>query len=138
MKKIIVGVDGSDLSMKAFERALEDASCRGGEVIAVCVAEMLSTLSLKKFDDQAYERLLEQHRKVLDEVLEIGSRSSVLVKGILESGRPASVLARLAREEHADEIIVGSLGKDAEQRMLLGHVSSRLIEIAPCSVVVVR
>lgn len=138
MKKIIVGVDGSDLSAKAFKRALADAACQGGEVIAVCVAEMLSTLSLKKFDDQAYERLLQQHRKILDQILELGSERGVLLKGILESGRPASVLARLAREENADEIIVGSHGKDAEQRMLLGHVSARLIEIAPCTVVVVR
>jgi nucleotide-binding universal stress UspA family protein len=138
MKKIIVGVDGSELSLKAFERAVSDVACQGGEVIAVCVAEMLSTLSLKKFDDQAYERLLQHHRTILDEVLERGNQSGVMVKGVLESGRPASVLARLAREEKADEIVVGSQGKDAEQKMLLGHVSSRLIEIAPCSVVVVR
>jgi nucleotide-binding universal stress UspA family protein len=138
MKKIIVGVDGSGLSLKAFERALSDVACQGGEVIVVCVAEMLSTLSLKKFDDQAYKRLMRHHRDILDEFLENGKQSKVKIKGVLEAGRPASILARLAREEKADEIIVGSQGKDAEQKMLLGHVSSRLIEIAPCSVVVVR
>ena len=47
-------------------------------------------------------------------------------------------MARIAREEGADAIYLGSRGKDDVENLLVGSVSMRLVQIAPCTVVVVR
>jgi nucleotide-binding universal stress UspA family protein len=62
----------------------------------------------------------------------------VRLRTLAEAGRPAETIAKLARQENADEIIVGSRGKNALDNMLLGSVSGRLVQIAPCTIVVVR
>ena len=138
MKKVILGVDGSESADKAMDRIIAEAKCCKMEVIVVSVAEVLSTLSLKKDYSQAYERLMEEPRKILDEALERLKEEKVEARGVIEAGRPATVIAELARKEKADEVVVGSLGKHAVDRLLLGGVSARLIEIAPCTVVIVR
>jgi nucleotide-binding universal stress UspA family protein len=60
------------------------------------------------------------------------------VRSTLVTGRPASVLVRLATEVHADLLIVGSRGFSSLRTLLLGSVSAELVERAPCSVIVAR
>jgi nucleotide-binding universal stress UspA family protein len=52
-------------------------------------------------------------------------------------GSPASVIAAIAEEEHADLIVVGSRGRGSLAAAFLGSVSARLSGCAPCPVVVV-
>lgn len=60
------------------------------------------------------------------------------VRPALLTGRPASVLARLATEVRADLLIVASRGFSPLRTLVLGSVSAELVERAPCSVVVAR
>ena len=53
-------------------------------------------------------------------------------------GDPRRVLVDTAREEHADLLVVGSHGRSAVARLLLGSVASHVVNHAPCSVLVVR
>jgi nucleotide-binding universal stress UspA family protein len=55
----------------------------------------------------------------------------------VEFGPPAERLARVAEEEDAELIVVGSRGRGALRAALLGSVSTELIGIAPCPVLVV-
>ncbi len=139
MKKIIVGVDGSDLAHKALQRTLYEARCTPCDVVVVGVVESMSVLSLDmEFAGSIREKLFEEPRKNVEEACRLLEESGATCQGIIEAGRPAEVIARVARKENADEIIIGSLGKHAVDRLLIGSVSARLVEIAPCTVVVVR
>jgi len=60
------------------------------------------------------------------------------VRPTLVTGRPASVLVRLATEVKADLLIVASRGFSPLRTLLLGSVSAELVERAPCSVIVAR
>jgi nucleotide-binding universal stress UspA family protein len=53
-------------------------------------------------------------------------------------GTPASALMQKAETWHADLIVVGSHGRSAIGRLLLGDVSKQVPTEAPCSVEVVR
>jgi nucleotide-binding universal stress UspA family protein len=52
-------------------------------------------------------------------------------------GLPAERLADIADDEHADLIVVGSRGRGAFRAAFLGSVSSSLVGIARCPVLIV-
>jgi nucleotide-binding universal stress UspA family protein len=138
--KILVGIDGSQQSDKALERAIDEASCKHADLLLVSVAEMLSTLSLfrDELSPEAMERLMSGPKKIAASAEKQAREKGVEPHCFIEPGRPAEVIVDIARREGVDVIVVGSIGKDTVGRLLLGSVSSRLVEIAPCTVVIVR
>ena len=53
-------------------------------------------------------------------------------------GEPGPALCKLATDEGASVIVVGSRGRGGIKRALLGSVSDYVVRNAPCSVVVTR
>jgi hypothetical protein len=47
-------------------------------------------------------------------------------------------MARTARKEHADVVVVGTHGRTGLERLLVGSVASRIIGTASCPVLTVR
>ena len=62
----------------------------------------------------------------------------VEVETHVREGQPAEVIIHVANQEQADLIVVGSRGLTGIKRYLLGSVSSKVSEHAPCSVMIVR
>jgi nucleotide-binding universal stress UspA family protein len=138
MKKCLVCLDGSKPSLRALDRALDEAAL-GADVLAVTVVEALAFFDCAGADRQAsFSAVMREPNKILAEAAELARQRGVPLRTLAEPGRPAETLARVARREAADEIIVGSRGKDEVEHLLLGSVSTRLVQIAPCTVVVVR
>jgi nucleotide-binding universal stress UspA family protein len=77
------------------------------------------------------ERLAEEARAALD-APEHGS-----VETRTATGDPAAVLVEVAREVSADLLVVGRRGGDFVARTLLGSVAQRVVQQAPCDVLVV-
>jgi nucleotide-binding universal stress UspA family protein len=138
MKKRIVCLDGSQPSFRALMRALDEAG-DGTAILAVSVVEALSFFDCQAKDcDTTFSHILREPKRVLAEAEEIARARGIALTTRCEPGRPAETLARIAREEGADAIYLGSRGKDDVENLLLGSVSLRLVQIAPCTVVVVR
>lgn len=65
--------------------------------------------------------------------------ADVRVSALVGEGRPAQALSRIAFLHEAQMIIVGSHDKKTSlERMMLGSVTRRLIDEAPCPVMVMR
>jgi nucleotide-binding universal stress UspA family protein len=101
--------------------------------------------SLSRLDQKARSALV----KVLEFSLEGAARllewaeleaapSWGSVRAKLLRGTPAGAIARLAKREQADLLVVGSRGVTEFQPMLLGSVSRKLLMLAPCPVLVVK
>ena len=60
------------------------------------------------------------------------------VTEVLELGKPAEEIIRLAEREKTDLVVVGAQGHGAVARLLLGSVSARTVEHSPSSVLIVR
>lgn len=60
------------------------------------------------------------------------------VRRELVPGRDFEEIARFARQEGTDLIVVGTHGKGAFSRFFLGSVTERVLRKAPCRVLVVR
>ena len=139
MKKCIVCLDGSPLSLRALELAIEASRCGETDILAVTAVEALSFFDCGAKDcEKAFAHILREPKKILAEAEAFAEERGVVIRTLAEPGRPAETVARIARQEKADVIYIGSRGKDDVEKLLLGSVSTRLVQIAPCTVVVVR
>ena len=54
------------------------------------------------------------------------------------AGDPADTIVRVARERHADLIVMGTHGRTGLQHVLLGSVAEKVVRFAPCPVLTLR
>ena len=85
------------------------------------------------------------HKYKREEQERLEARASILEKAtpavavqLREGPDESEALLEAAREASADLVIVGSTGRSAIERFLLGSVSNRVMRYAPCSVLVSR
>ncbi|MEU3001118.1 MULTISPECIES: universal stress protein [unclassified Streptomyces] len=139
MGRIVVGVDGSDSSIKALHWAVRQAELTGATVEAVNSWEYPATswASMmpgmpEDFDPQALATVS------LNEALEeaLGASGAAAVSKIVVIGNPAQAL--LDRAQGADLLVVGARGHTGFKATLLGSVSLHVTQHAPCPVTVVR
>jgi nucleotide-binding universal stress UspA family protein len=140
MKRILVGVDGSEPSMKAAQLAAEIAIRFGARVtLAYVVPRLLlppDAYGLTVADVEQEHRVFGE--KLLAHALTRLEESGVQVDTVVLTGPPAEGLAESAQAIDVDLVAVGSRGRGAVARMLLGSVSDRLVHICPKPVLVVR
>ncbi|MER5982570.1 universal stress protein [Streptomyces sp. NPDC001787] len=139
MGRIVVGVDGSDSSIKALRWAVRQAELTGDSVEAVNSWEYPATswASMmpgmpEDFDPQALATVS------LNEALEesLGAEGAAEVSKIVVIGNPAQAL--LDRAKGANLLVVGARGYSGFKATLLGSVSLHVTQHAPCPVTVVR
>ncbi len=136
VRPIVVGVDGSILSIAALRWAVEQARRTGADIHAVTGWEVPATIFIvPTYTEGDYAR---DARLVLDravaEVLE--EAPDVRIEKHLIQKRPA--LALTAAAEDAQLLVIGSHGRGELPGMHLGSVASYCVHHAPCPVVVVR
>jgi nucleotide-binding universal stress UspA family protein len=137
--RIVVGVDGSKLSLAAIDFAFEEAALRGIGLTAVHAWQIpLSESPSVSF--AVYERtdLADMERKMLvDSLADHEARHpDVPVRQLLVEGNAAAVL--IQESVGAELLVVGSRGHGGFAGLLLGSVSDTAIRHASCSVAVVR
>ncbi|MFF5898109.1 universal stress protein [Streptomyces argenteolus] len=139
MGRIVVGVDGSDASVKALRWAVRQAELTGDTVEAVNSWEYPSTswASMmpgmpEDFDPQAVATV------ALTETLEeaLGAEGAAAVEKVVVIGNPAQSL--LDRSKGANLLVVGARGYSGFKATLLGSVSLHVTQHAACPVTVVR
>jgi len=155
--KILVAIDGSEISMKAAVYAIDIANRKGKEaenvqLIGLTVIE-LTNLSYSFFATASgyYEaEKLEVKRKEaqqsLDKVEELAvnntnNNNKIQFKSeIIEDpiSRIGSAIVDYAERENIDLIVIGSRGRSGLKKMLLGSVASDVVTYAHCPVLVVK
>jgi nucleotide-binding universal stress UspA family protein len=64
--------------------------------------------------------------------------TTVPIDQVVEDGAPGPAICKAAGDCSADVVVVGSRGRGAIRRALLGSVSTHVVNNAPCPVLVVR
>jgi nucleotide-binding universal stress UspA family protein len=127
--KILVPVDGSDVSYRALDAALFFSEKMGSIVTIVHVIENVPTVYIES--QKILDELLNAHRdegkKILDKCLEIAERKGIMINTNLLQGSPGSSILEFANEGNFDAITIGSHGKGGFKEMLLGSVSSKIV-----------
>lgn len=136
IKRVIVGVDFSDASKLALQRAHDWAKKLGAPLLAMHVlqppAPMLPEAQIA-LPDPAWLQALESHaREQLEGWTLDFPGTSVLVKW----GSPAEELVAQADAESL--LVVSQVGHSGFERILFGSTAARVVRYAPCDVLVVR
>jgi nucleotide-binding universal stress UspA family protein len=130
--RIVVGVDGSDHSDAALDWAVRMAKGMGSEVVAVFAISppvyfdtgYMAPVAPRQFDPEwRAEMKKEFEEKWCKRLRDAG----VPYRTVMDDGRPASVIARVAEGIDADVIVVGRRGRGGVAELVLGSVSHELV-----------
>jgi len=145
-KRILVSTDGSELSAKAVDHALQLAANCGAEVVAMTVVAHYPRSyydgSLPLSNDEV-ERV-EKHwadagHKILDAVRAAGAAKGVTVSDVVaKSDLVADAIIETAKKQGADLIVMASHGRKGVSRMLLGSETQQVLTRSQIPVLVLR
>nr|VDG61837.1 universal stress protein family protein [Streptococcus thermophilus] len=136
---VVVGVDGSEVSVKATQVAFEEAHARGAELIAVHTYMDNSSPAAGAIvaEDQLQQVDQQRAKKLEDALSSFASQfPEVKVRKVVTRDRPVRALVEQAHD--AQLLITGSHGRGGFKGMLLGSTSRALLQAAPCPMMVVR
>lgn len=138
MKKILVAVDGSKPSLDAARLALTIAQgTKASLTVAFSVVPIMipGEVPFTVVND-VMNAEVDRGKEVLASVVkELGGHG---VTSVEVEGPAAERIAQLAEEDGYDLVVVGSRGRNAVARLLLGSVADRLVHICKQPVLVVR
>ena len=144
-ESIICGVDGSDDSHAALAVAARLAKRLGTRLVLAHVAEPahISYAAAGSFGGMAPPMLATEeigwHKEEAERLLAQVAADAGLIDAErrVAVGSPAEGLADLADGEDAELIVVGSRGRGAFKAAFLGSVSSSLLGVSHCPVLIV-
>src|SRR5262245_6850447 len=145
--RILIGTDGSEDALAAARRAVEvlasDATIHliavaepPGVVGAGMESGFAGGMATPQEIDAAWTAVTDEAATALERTA--GALGITNVEKSVERGAPGAVLCERAEALRADVVVVGSRGRGAIRRALLGSVSSYVVHNAPCPVLVVR
>jgi nucleotide-binding universal stress UspA family protein len=134
VRQIVLAIDGSSASDKAVRFLLRtfNPTPEGPdqEPLMVTVVHVLPYLK--------YPELREAGRAVAQRSVDKVAKAGFQVVEAVRLGKPADEILTVAKQHRADLIVTGAKGLGAIGRVLLGSVSTRVVQHADCSVLVVR
>ena len=136
LRRILLATDGSEASAKALKFVLAkfrpDRSIgkRGGLPIHVSVFHVLPLVM--------YPGLKEASKTLLEQSVRKLVKAGFTAEPLCYLGNPAEEIIKAASRQKADLIVMGAKGLGAIARFLLGSVSTRVVQHAKSSVLVVR
>lgn len=145
---LLVPIDFSEHSKKTIEYATQLAALAGARI------KILHVLRLPEYSEPFYEGLYIDHEEIeeikthvetakrkasaqLSRVAEQIRAKGMEAEPILKVGNPYEKIVSAAKETGVDLIVIGSHGHGALGRLLLGSTAERVVQYAPCPVLVV-
>ncbi len=146
--KILLATDGSEYSKAALEEFADMQLSLNAELLFVSAFEnsslIMSTAAPMGGLAGYYDEADTVARKAADDAVEkaaeslTNKNSSLSITTAVGNGSPKHIILNAAEKFNADLIVVGSHGRGAVGRFLLGSVSQSVAIHAPCSVLIVR
>jgi len=138
MRKVLVAVDGSEASVHGAQAALKVAQPFGAEVILIFVVPPMLLPGDAPWApiDEIHEAEERRGERVLHET--VAKLGNPKVRTLVKIGPPAETIAEVAEAEEVDMVAVGSTGKGAVKRLLVGSTADRLVHICTRPVLVVH
>jgi nucleotide-binding universal stress UspA family protein len=154
-KRILLGIDApispaTQLAVRSMSEFIEQAApllhlvllhvipipTISSPALGMYVGHMQPTLITSEQNAEAEEALRLARAELLKQGVNAGQ-----IETLIHTGAPADQIVNVAKELHADFIVVGSRGSSTRQKMrrlLVGSTSRRILQLAPCPVMIVN
>jgi nucleotide-binding universal stress UspA family protein len=141
IEQILVAVDFEQPSEHALAYAMDLAEALGAKV-HVIIAYELPTASVPGepavITPEMVSRFIEASQLALDKVCAAYRDRMVVLSSRVEEGYPREVILKVAREKHANLIVMGTHGRKGFARLLIGSVAEAVLRTAEVPVVTVH
>jgi nucleotide-binding universal stress UspA family protein len=142
-QRILVPTDGSDITAKAVDTAIELARLTGGSLVALSVKEPFPYSAISEMQPvppqefyDAQERIASTRVKL---VMEAAAAAGVAAEGVtVEALHPWEAILDLAKQKGVDLIVMASHGRRGMAALLIGSETSRVLTHTPLPVLVVK
>lgn len=149
MKKILVPVDGSAESQKAFEQAVSIAKKYDAAVTLMSVVEVENDVAYTELGvivsgeySGVRETLIKIKQdnadKLLDAMIKSADCTGLEISKTIRVGSAHPEVTAVAAEGKYDLIVMGHRGLNPVKRFFMGSVAKRVIEDSACSVLIVK
>lgn len=144
IRKIMCPIDFSENSEHAMHYGIALAAAHEAELHLLHVTEPpiypLSTDYFgPQFDSIEIIKDLEAiSRKRMQESIETAKEDYATVIGKVVAGTPFVEIIRVAREDRADLIVLGTHGRTGLAHVMIGSVAEKVVRKAPCPVLTVK
>jgi nucleotide-binding universal stress UspA family protein len=139
--KILIAVDGSDISMRALKFAIDLGKRLAAPPSLTLVAvdpglfpgadRKLGAAAVRRYHDANFEHMLQPARKLLARARLAADEKAVV-------GEIAPTLVELARKGRYQLLVMGSHGRGAVKGIVLGSVSTKVLAQSTIPVTIVR
>ncbi len=141
MKRILAAVDGSEPSLRAAQMAADLAMRYQAtlKLVHVIAPIMMPPEGYGVWTNEMDKVLQDTAKQVLAKTADqVKTPQLRLETEVIQGGGLAERISDTADADKADLVVVGSTGRGAVQRLLLGSVSGRLVHICKKPLLVVR
>lgn len=135
MKRILVGVDGSEGSEHALNKAISVIDEFGELFLLAVIPSQSNEIFL---DSKMLNKLKVKAEVIIEEMISNIGKHSFNITVMVEEGDPSAKIIDLANKLGVDLIVLGSKGSSKLGRYLIGSVANRVVQYAHKPVMVVR
>ncbi|MEJ2135563.1 MAG: universal stress protein [Desulfofustis sp.] len=137
-QKILTAIDGSEYSSLILDSAIEQARLLGGQIILVHCHRKFSVIESHAYREEEMAQLINEAEKLVDPYLQRIRDAGIPAESRIMEEPAAGAISDIARIEKCDLIVMGSRGLTNLAGLIIGSVTNRVLQTAPCSVLVVR
>ncbi|QIW24400.1 universal stress protein [Sulfolobus sp. S-194] len=140
-KKILVAYDGSDHAARALDIGIDLAKRYEAKLDIVEVVDTAALLGMgvAPIPGEVIQQVYNKAKSDIDNAKAKAQNQGVKdVEGVVLEGDPATAILEYAGKNGVDLIVTGSRGLSTFKRIILGSVSTKLVQEAKIPVLVVK
>ena len=136
--KILHANDGSEHAFKALSMAIEIAKQNNSELHMVSVEEIDYMPEFIEEVRQETGTAARRFHAVLQRARAMAEEHQVKIQTHVLAGHPVRDIVQLAAELKAELLVIGATGHSVIYERMIGSRADRIVQLAPCPVLVVK
>lgn len=142
-QKILFPTDFSKKSEKVKIELKELSDCNVGEVILLHVIDkrklsFSSLINKIENNDAIHDKIITHINKILETWKEDLENDGLKVTSVVKEGIPYDEILKLSKEENITSIIIGDVGHNIIEKMLLGSTAEKVLRLAHIPIILIK
>jgi nucleotide-binding universal stress UspA family protein len=136
--KILIAHDGSEGAQKALDLAIDLTKRFRAKLHMIMVKEPLRFPT--RLDDvaNAEEEASQRFEQVIADAVALATKRRIATESHVVAGHPVPTIVEFIERDGFDLLVIGYMGHSAIYKGVIGSTTDRLVELAPCHVVVAK